>query len=492
MACAAGGVREALEGSIPLSSSDSIESLTRFSATRLGVEMYDADMGKNRNEWTELSAQAMENILEAASIEGVPVRVADAGEEPPASEESSPSAPSTIPPPSPRVHHHHVARVAPLPSEPSESSEGQDPGGKDPNSAQNRLIYLSYETLLSTYVYGLALPLAFGVSSPRYLIATPLLAAPAAFGIHLWLSRDMDFSEANLKGTLYMSSLSEYAATALPLAFASNFRDGYRGAAVLGAVAYPLGIWYGYHLGDSYRSNPDELDTKFQFALGYAFFGFITPTLYYEHPGDHSDAVLRLGLAQSVGMGVIGNFVADYYQLNQNVAPGVPVGIATHVILGALAGIEVASIADASRFQPWLGAGLFGASLGLSEGVVFFHYSNQDNFDRARFSLLGMVGGAMMGTGLQLLLFDPKEDAHEQKIAWSSFIVGGAYLGYWTTYLLTSGMTEAVSSHAENHGSSEALTAPKWAFNPVPMPSPIRSRGEWVSGWQIPGFSMHF
>jgi hypothetical protein len=481
---AAGGVREALEGSIAFSSSDSIESLTRFSASRLGVEMYDSDAGKKHNEWTELTPEAMQRVLEAASIEGMPVRVADAGEEPPANTEPSAPSPSvSATPEPPRVRHHHVAHVAPLPAEPTDIVQE-----KDANSNQNRLVYVGYQTLLSTYVYGLALPLAFGVTNPRFLIASPLLVAPAALGIHYWLSSDLDFSESHLKGTLYMSSLAEYAATALPMAFAGNFRDGYRGSALLGVAAYPLGVWYGYHLGDVYRSNPDELDTKFQFALGYAFFGFITPTLYFEHPGDHNDDVLRLGLGQSVGMAVLGHFVADYYQTGSGVSSGVPLGIATHVLLGGLAGVEVASIADASKARPWLGAALFGTSLGFTEGVFFFH-SSQDDFDRSRLALVGTLGGAMMGTGIELLLFNSKASAHEQKIAWSSFAVGGAWLGYWTTYALTSAMTEVVSPRAQVQGSSGA---PKWAFNPLPMLAPVQSRGEWTTRWQIPGFSTHF
>ncbi len=475
-ASAGGGVREALEASIPMASSDSIESLTRFSATRLGVEMFDSEAGKKRSEWTELTPDAMQRVLEAASVEGMPVRVADAGEAPP--ERASPARSASVAP----VRHHHVARVAALPADPGEPS-----AEKDPNSEQNRLIYVGYQTCLSTYVYGLAVPLAFGVTNPRFLIAAPLLTAPAAFGVHMWLSHDLDFSESHLKGSLYMASLSEYAATALPMAFSANFRDGYRGAALLGAAAYPLGVWYGYHLGDVYRSNPDQLDTKFQFALGYAFLGFITPTLYFQHPGDHSDEVLRLGLGQSVGMGILGHFVADYYQASGS-ASGVPLGIATHTLLGGLAGVEAASIADASHFRPWVGGALLGSSLGFTEGVFFFHNS-QDNFDRSRIGAVGALGGAMMGTGLQLIFLDSKASAHEQKIAWSSFVGGGAWLGYATAYALTSKMTEAPSSHAESH---RPLSAPQWAFNPLPMLAPVESRGEWTTRWQIPGFSRHF
>lgn len=470
---ASDGVRLALRGSIALSESDSIVSLTRLSAERLEVETLDLDAGKKRSERVQLDPEAMQRVLEAASIEGLPVTVSDA--------EALSHAPA-------RHHQEASARAA--------SSRSAQP--RDGDVDRKRLIYEGYQTALATYVYGLSIPLAYGVTDTRLLIALPLITAPVAFGTHLWLSRDQDFGESHLKGTTYASSMAVYAATALPLAFSSDAGDGYRVAALLGAAAYPLGVWYGYHLGDVYRSNPDQLDIKLYFALGYAFAGFVTPTLYFKHPGNSGNPTLRIALGQSVAMAALGGVVADYYRSGPNVSPGVSTGILTHAVLGGLGGLEVAALCNASSARPWIGAAVLGSTLGFTEGVFFFR-SSEDSFERSFYAALGGLGGAMVGTGLGLILYDSEASSHTQKIAWSSYIIGGTWLGYGAVYYLTRGMMGTgnvgathPSTTLRDRVSPLHSQSPQWAFNPLPVLEPVISRGDLAMRWRIPGFSRHF
>ncbi len=364
--------------------------------------------------------------------------------------------------------------------------ENASPG---PSQAANRLAYVGYQTALSTYVYGLAFPLAYGADQPRVLIAAPLITAPLAFGAHVWLSRRLDLSDAHLKGTIYEPSLAVYGATALPLAFTHNFRDGYQIGSVLGAIAYPLGLWYGYHLGDVYQNNPRQLDTKFKFSLGYGLLGFITPTLYFEHPGDHSNDILRLGLGQSVGFAAMGQAVADFYRSGPDMAPGAPLGIATQTVLGGLAGLEGAALADASSARPWTGAAVLGASLGFTAGVFFF-YPSHDTEERSVYTMLGALGGTLMGAGLELLLYDKQASDRDQKVAWTSSLIGGSWIGYWATYLLTMDMTAPDGKRAMRETRSDAPM--RWALNPLPEMEPVWSYGETAWRWRIPGLTYRF
>jgi hypothetical protein len=383
--------------------------------------------------------------------------------------------------------------VTALPAESPESvSDAPSPAvaSPAPSSEKNKLTYVGVQTLLTTYVYGLAFPLAYGADNPRVLIAAPLITAPLAFGAHLWISRQLDFTDAHLKGTSYVPTLATYAATALPLAFTNDFGNGYKTGAILGAIVYPLGLWYGYHLGDVYRSNPGQLDAKFKFALGYGFLGFITPALYFERPGDHSEDILRVGLGQSAGFAALGFAVADFYRTGPEVPSGVPLGISTHTLLGGLAGIEFAALADASSARPWIGAAVLGSSLGFTEGVLFF-YPSHDSQERSLYSLLGGLGGALMGAGLQLLLYDKQASSSAQKAEWSSYLIGGTWLGYWTTYLLTMGMVEEPRKHAGVDGNEKA-TPIRWALNPLPAMEPVMSRGDMSWRWRVPGVSYRF
>jgi hypothetical protein len=356
-------------------------------------------------------------------------------------------------------------------------------------SAANRVTYLGYQTALSTYVYGVGVPIGLGFNDARTLIATPLIVAPLAFGAHLASTPHLDFTDAHVKASFYAPTGATYAATALSLAFSSDAGDGYRLGSLIGAAAYPVGLMYGWHLGDKYRDSPEQLDNKMLFALGYGFIGFVTPVLYFERPSRHSQDILRIGLGQSVGMAAAGHFISDYYNPRGN-STGAPLGLATHAALGALGGVAVAAYADASAsIRPWLGAGIIGGTLGVTEGVYFFKDS-RDSHERSQYAALGAMGGAMMGLGIQILTYDSDYSTHAHKISWASYLVGGAYLGYVATYALTSNLTDRASVEPRREsGESEPL---RWSFNPMPQREAVMSRGEPSARWKVPGVTYRF
>ncbi len=345
-------------------------------------------------------------------------------------------------------------------------------------------------------MYGLGVPLGLGVDEARVLVALPLITAPLAFGVHLGTMPRLDFTESHLKSTTYVPAFAVYSTTALALAFAPDAGDGFRIGSLLGAAAYPAGLWYGHRMGDAYRTKPEQIDAKILFALGYGFVGFVTPILYFESPSKNSEDVLRIGLGQSVGMGLVGHLVADQYRAGVATGSGVPLGMASHTVLGGLAGIAGAAYADASgsSLRPWIGAAIVGSTLGFTEAVYFFRDS-RDSQERAQFAALGGVGGAMMGLGLQILTHDENMSSHGKKISWASFLVGGAWAGYWATYALTGHMNETASI-PESQGTRLAATATpapvRWELNPLPHPEMVMSRGEPASRWKVPGLTYRF
>lgn len=379
--------------------------------------------------------------------------------------------------------------------DPATGSGGKTSTRKASGSAANRTAYLGYQTALSTYVYGFGVPIGLGFNSPRALIATPLIVAPLAFGAHLSTTGNLDFTEAAVKASFYAPTFATYSATALSLAFSPNAGDGYRIGSLVGAAAYPAGLWYGWQLADTYRSEPNRLDDKMLFAMGYGFLGLVTPVLYFEHPSKHSQDILRIGLGQSVGMAATGHFISDYYRPSGN-SSGVPLGLATHAGLGGLGGLAVAAYADASTsVRPWLGAAIVGSTLGVTEGVYFFHDS-RDTQERSQYAALGAAGGAMMGLGIQILTYDGDYSAHGQKISWASFLVGGAFAGYVTTYALTGHLTETASvppGPARDRLAANEDDGPShWELNPVPVRETVLSRGEPATRWKVPGVTYRF
>jgi hypothetical protein len=369
------------------------------------------------------------------------------------------------------------------------SPRASEPRRAPAGSKVTRSAYLGYQTALSTYVYGVGLPLGLGVDEPRILIATPLIAAPLLFGAHLAASSKLDITESHLKASMYVPTAAVYSATALSLAFTPDAGNGYRIGSLIGAGAYPLGLWYAHHLGDEYRSDPSQLDAKMFFALFYGFMGLVTPVLYFEHPGQHTRDIMRIGLGQSVGMAAVGHVVADYYAPN-GATSGTQLGMITHAALGGLTGIAVASFADASvSVRPWLGSALVGTTLGFTEGVFFFRNS-RDSQERAQYAALGAAGGMTMGLGLQILFYDKDASAYARKASWAGFLVGGALVGYASTYALTGHLVENASvPRRDGDGAHEP---PRWSFNPLPEPEIVMSRGEPSKRWKVPGVTYRF
>jgi hypothetical protein len=366
----------------------------------------------------------------------------------------------------------------------------KEPARRTPSGTKlTRSTYLGYQTALSTYVYGVGVPLGFGITEPRILIATPLIAAPLLFGVHLATSSQLDITESHLKASMYVPTAAVYSATALSLAFTPDVGDGYRIGSLVGAGAYPLGLWYAHHLGDEYRSDPNQLDAKMLFAMFYGFMGLVTPVLYFEHPSKHEEQIMRIGLGQSVGMAAVGHVMADYYAPN-GATSGVQLGMFTHAALGGLAGIAVASYADASvSVRPWLGSALIGTTLGFTESVFFFRNS-RDSQERAQYAALGSAGGMTMGLGLQILFYNGDYSSYTQKVSWASFLVGGALLGYATTYALTGHLVENAS--IERREGDGSYAPPRWSFNPLPEPEIVMSRGEPAQRWKVPGLLYRF
>ena len=364
---------------------------------------------------------------------------------------------------------------------------------KPKGSPENRMNYVIPETFLSTYV-GLSFPLSnldeWGDFPDRwrYMLATPLIVAPLAFGTHLWISRRYEFQESHTKGTTQNSVLALYCATALPIAFTENWRDGYKVGTWLGAIAYPLGIWYGYHLGDVYRNNPSMLDTKFGFAFGYGLLGMGTPFLFYDNIEDSRTQTLKavkFGVGQSVAMAVMGHFIADFSRSGPNVPGGVPVGITTHAVLAGAVGFHIALVAEYSNWRSWVGSAVLGTAIGATEGIFFFRNS-QDSRERGLFSFLGAGGGALMGAGLQLV-FNNGVGPNGKMQAWSSSVLIGAFLGYSVTYLMTRGMVDE-----PRKGEREDNSSSRWAINPIPTPEPVLSMGNLETRWRLGSLTYRF
>jgi len=490
MAAGAGSVhadalREHLSVFFEFNALDSVIALEQKSPTALQVTVVDGATGETRNLREDVGAKPMQKLLTEANDLGLKtLPLSSAAEE--KADKPRPEAAKAA------AAEKTAAKEPPR----KEETAGNATGRSVSSQRKNRMWYIATQSALSTYVYGVSIPLALDVQSTRARIATPMIVAPFAFGAHFWFAKNRPFEDAHRKGTSYLSLASLYASYALPFAIMNQNDNPYRVASLLTIATYPAGIYGGYLLGDQYVDLPGRIDTQEKFALGFGAMGFFSPFLYYDRLETHGEAIVRLALGQSVVMATLGHFLADHYRTGQNIPDGVNTGIMDHTILGAGVGLEVAALADASHVRPWMGAALFGGTLGFMEGL-FYYRNSYDSQERGLYNTLGGMGGTLLGGGLAYLFYDDKASDYAQKTTMVSLLVGGTLLGYCATNILTDGMEDRTGLK-ENTSWTNRL-----AFNPIPVPEPQvidHGYGGFRNGtgreiylrYHMPGFSYTF
>lgn len=458
---------------------DSVIALEQISATVLKITLADPATGQTRNLKEEIGAKPMQKLLVESNDLGLKTIHWSPGDEDVPVTVEKPAAPAL-----------HASTPAPvIRTTPIEATDEPKPrrGHSLASERKNRMWYVGSQTMLSTYVYGLSIPLAFDFKESRTKVAAPLIVAPFAFGTHFWFAKNRPFEDSHTKGTFYLSMAALYAAHSIPFATMSWDTDlPWRTAALSTLVAYPLGIYGGYKLGDAYIDQPGRIDTQSKFALGFGILGFFSPFVYYEDVNQRTqETILRLGLGQAVVLAGAGHFLAGQYRTGENIPDGVNTGILDHTALGAALGVETAALFDASSVRPWLGAALLGGTLGFMEGL-FYYRNSYDSKERGLYNSLGAIAGIMVGSGIAVLAFDGGESDYALKSGITSMLVAGAWGGYWITNALTIGM--------EDRGAAGPV---KWTdrlvLNPIPFPEPELGQDRKVSlRYRVPGLSYTF
>jgi hypothetical protein len=459
---------------------DSVVALEQKSATLLMITVADPASGKTRTLKEEVGAKPMEKLLTESNDLGLKTihwSPPDEGAEPKVSGPSSPEAPAKTGNPSVTTPGSEAAVQAPAKPRTAHSLSSE---------RKNRMLYIGTQTVLSTYVYGVAIPNAYDNVSIKARVATPMIVAPFAFGANFWFAKNRPFEDSHLKGTNYLSFASLYASHAIAFSLINWDSEPYRYASFMSMVAYPLGIWGGYALGDKYLDRPGRIDTQEKFALGLGLVGFFSPFLYFKHPasGSNTEATFRLAFGQSVAMATAGHFIADSYRVGENIPDGVNTGIVDHSALGAGAGLVIAALSDAQDARPWVGAALLGGTMGFVEGLYYYRNS-YDSKERGLYNSLGAAAGTLMGGGFAYLFYDSDKSDYRNKVLIASLLVGGTWLGYCATNLLTDGMEDRT-------GLRKRDWTDRLAVNLVPMPEPATSGTDMYLRFRVPGVTFTF
>lgn len=464
---------------------DSVVALEQKSPTLLWITVADPATGVTRVLKEEVGAKPMQKLLIESNDKGLKtiyMAAADDAGDAPADSIAAKDGKAGEPMQS------LYADPKPAAAEPKPEPIPRASATSLSSQRKNRMWYMTYQTIASTYVYGVALPFAYDEVGLKTRIATPMIVAPLAFGANFYFAKDRPFEDSHLKGTTYLSVASLYASHALPFSLIAweDWEDvnPYRVTSYLSLAAYPLGIWAGYKLGDKYADRPGRIDTQQKFALGFGALGFFTPFLYFDKLNGNGEAIIRLGLGQSLALATAGHFIADQYRQGENIPDGVNTGILHHSVLGAATGLEIAVLSDASTARPLLGSAILGGTLGFMEGLWYYRQS-YDSKERGLYNSLGMAAGTLMGGGIAFLATDGGDSRYRTKTMWSSFLVGGAWAGYLAINLLTDGMEDRGAAKPESW-------TDRLAVNLIPMPEPMMRDKEMYLRYRVQGMTYRF
>jgi|GEM_PF-2167112 len=425
-----------------LSATDSVTALHTRTGT-IEATVLDRKTGATRTLSTPLNETARDKILEEAKAEKVPV-------------DDSVSAPPE-----------------PLVSEPSNATNAKA------LSKQYRRQYFwnEFGTSLILYTWGLPVVFQGGVSNTA-LGGLEILAIPGTYLGNSIFGASRDWNQGNVYGVEQGVNASLWGAAGVAALVGGDHSYTPRVGFGLAMVGYPFAIHFGYENGANYADNPGRLAMRKDIASDAATASVFVPWLFAENI-DNANGFVRLEGAMALAGYAGGYLLANSWKPDQHVPLGNPDGISQWGILGAAAGEEVAALADVQDFKPNVALPLAGYVGGLGVGWFAFQHRNDDE-DRAFYNDLGLGGGELAGLGIWLVAHAP-----EDRVSFTSCMVGGAFAGYLLSDALTSGMQE--------HPKSSTAWIRDVTIDPMPVLAlSTRPDGSAERVWQVPGLQVRF
>jgi hypothetical protein len=441
-------LREQLELFFDLGERDSIVRVEQPAPGRLRVEVLDKGTGGTRSLTAAVPANAAARLRARAEEEGVAVGT-------------------------------WVAAPAATPM--ADEDAGREEYLSSPRELRrNRLNYVLTQTAFSYYLYSIALPVAFE-ADPQRSAALQVLSLPVAFGTHYLIARGKDYHDAHLWSTDYFSTNSLILSYGIPYILMGSSENYFRTGSIVAAAAYPVSLWAGYRHGEQLLDDPGRVKLQSNVSTSSGLTAFLAAmALKPDHEGE---AYWRLTVAGTMGAGVAGHYLSYYYRPGESVPGGVGEGILTHTLLGFVAGINLAVLAEAEDGRTATALMTLGAAAGFGEGLYYFR-DKQDSYERARYSIYGMLGGAMIPTGLALLAGTEPNPKLLMTAVTASAIGGYAITRHFTSHLVESPRDVKHKGH------------PGFTLDLLPVPEPYARQtpegSEIAMRLRVPGATWRF
>ena len=432
-------LKEQLSLFATLSPTDSVTALHTRTGT-LEATILDQKTGATRTVRTPLNETARDKILDEAKAEKVPV------------DDSVSTPPETL---------------------------TLDAANAKTLSKQYRrqFFWNEFGTSLILYMWGMPVVFQGGLSNTA-VAGLEILAIPGTYLGNSIFGATREWNQGNVYGVEQAVNMDLWGSGAVGAILGGADENTFRFGFGLAMLGYPFAIHFGYDNGTLYADNPGRLAMRKDIGSDASTAAFFLPWLFAENI-DNANGFIRLEGAVALAGYAGGYLLANNWKPDQHVPLGNPDGISQWGILGAAAGEEVAAIANVQDFRSNVALPLAGYIGGLGAGWYAFQNRN-DNDDRAFYNDLGLGGGELAGLGIWLVAHAPDE-----RVPFTSCMVGGAFAGYLLSNALTADMQE--------HPRSSTAWIRDVSIDPLPVLAlAARPDGSSERIWQVPGLQVRF
>ncbi len=474
-------LKEQLSLFADFSESEKIVSVSQKGTAELELQLLDSNSQNSRNTEVQVPEKIMEKLKVQAGEEGISWTMVIV----PSSANSEVSAASKtvdtaiVPSGNNITADSEEAATA----ESDVNAAGEDKKGiMSASKFRNRLKYVTSQSIFSSYVYGLALPISLELEEKA--AAAYLLSLPISFGVLYYLNKDRTIYDSHLYGVNYFSFNSIALTYLTSLAIMGPDVNAFRVGSIALLASYPYSVYMGNKHGDKYLQEPGRIGVQTAFAYTFGIGAFTLTPLWGQAMEDEEEIGVRLMTLSMLGAGIGGHFLANKYREGEYMPGGIGAGIGTFTAFGGILGLIIAADAevdDATAFST-ITTGSLG--LGFLAGTQFFK-NKYDTQERAGYMALGATAGGFFVLGSAILL-----DVESEGFGLVYSTMAGAAVGYTITRAVTSSLVE--SPRSKTASLKEKPKASRLSLNLVPMPVPYKTKEKMEIAWTLPGIQWKF
>lgn len=345
---------------------------------------------------------------------------------------------------------------------------------------QNRKQFTGGLSGLGALAFGSAILIGVQPDDPGVAMTVALVSYPASLGLHHLYARDRIWTDAHLEGATYGATSAYLGSLATVFALGGfDHEESWRAASLVGLVAYPIGVHWGYAYGQGHLADPGRVGLTSSLAWQGAFTGALIPIAIADWKPDAAWSPTFQGSAVGfVGGGALGHVLGSVLHTNEPVPTGTGIGTSVLASLGAWTGLGVGLLQEDPSANTTAALIVAGNTLGTVGGYRIAT-RRRDTRERAMKIGMGMAIGSLVSSCVSTIAVGYEDDASLVPVV--ALPLSGAWAGYGLATLFTEPVDQS------RDASSLSSSKDSWIRDVNVSPFAFPSRTARGTRWTWPG-----